>query len=54
MAQVLLTLGDSWPAGGELKFDLGEVPYGNLTQTAMGFDKLHNYGSGGAIGNTLA
>ena len=48
MAQVLLTLGDSWPAGGELKFNLGEVPYGNLIQATMGFDKLHNYGSGGA------
>ena len=30
MQQVLLTLGDSWPQGGELKENLGQVPYGNL------------------------
>lgn len=30
MPQVLLTLGDSWPQGGELKENLGQVPYGNL------------------------
>jgi hypothetical protein len=48
MAKILVTLGDSWPIGGELKLDQGEVPYGNLLQVSMGFDKLHNYGSGGA------
>jgi hypothetical protein len=48
MEKILVTLGDSWPIGGELKQDLGEVPYGNLLQSSMGFDKLYNYGSGGA------
>jgi lysophospholipase L1-like esterase len=48
MAKILVTLGDSWPQGGELKHDLGEVPYGNLLQNSMGFDTLYNYGSGGA------
>ena len=47
MSQVLLTLGDSWPVGGELRRDLGEVPYGNLLQDNMNFDTLHNYGVGG-------
>lgn len=48
MAKILVTLGDSWPAGGELKGDLGEVPYGNLLKESMQFDALYNYGSGGA------
>lgn len=48
MSKTLVTLGDSWPAGGELDFAQGEVPYGNLLQYRMGFDALHNYGSGGA------
>ena len=48
MPRVLLTLGDSWPQGGELKADLGQVPYGVLLKAQMGFDQLHNYGSPGA------
>ena len=48
MSKTIVTLGDSWPAGGELDFARGEVPYGNLLQYRMGFDSLHNYGSGGA------
>ena len=45
MSKILLTLGDSWPEGAELK--LGRR-YGDLLQESMGFDKLYNYGSGGA------
>ena len=48
MKKILVTLGDSWPQGGELKQDLDQVPYGELLQRSMGFDKLYNYGSGGA------
>ncbi len=48
MEKILVTLGDSWPQGGELKRDLGQVPYGELLQQSMGFDQLYNYGSGGA------
>jgi hypothetical protein len=47
MPRVLLTLGDSWPQGGELKLDY-EFPYGVLLQRKLGFDQLHNYGSAGA------
>ena len=47
MPRVLLTLGDSWPQGGELKLDY-EFPYGILLQKKLGFDQLHNYGSAGA------
>ena len=48
MPQVLLTLGDSWPQGGELKEDSGQVPYGNLLKDQLKFDKFYNYGSAGA------
>ena len=48
MPQVLLTLGDSWPQGGELKGDLGQVPYGNLLKKQLKFDQFYNYGSAGA------
>ena len=48
MPRVLLTLGDSWPQGGELKEDLGQVPYGNLLRDQLKFDKFYNYGSDGA------
>jgi hypothetical protein len=48
MKTQLVTLGDSWPQGGELKGDLGEVPYGNLLQHQLGFDEFYNYGSAGA------
>jgi hypothetical protein len=48
MLKVLLTLGDSWPQGGELKQGLGQVPYGVLLKQQLGFDQLHNYGSAGA------
>jgi len=46
MQQVLLTLGDSWPEGGELNF--GDQRYGELIQSRLGYDKFYNYGSGGA------
>lgn len=46
MQRVLLTLGDSWPEGAELNF--GDQRYGELIQTALGYDKFYNYGSGGA------
>ena len=48
MPRVLLTLGDSWPQGGELNGELGQVPYGNLLKEQLMFDQLHNYGSAGA------
>ena len=48
MQKVLLTLGDSWPQGGELKADLGQLPYGNLIKKQGNFDQLCNYGSAGA------
>jgi hypothetical protein len=48
MARVLVTLGDSWPQGGELRGSLNEVPYGTLLQRNMSFDAFHNYGSAGA------
>ena len=48
MPRVLLTLGDSWPQGGELKNDLGQVPYGNLLKEQLMFDQFYNYGSAGA------
>ena len=46
MQQILLTLGDSWPEGAELNF--GDNRYGELIQTALGYDKFYNYGSAGA------
>jgi hypothetical protein len=48
MQRVLLTLGDSWPEGKELKKELGQVPYGVLLKNQLGFDQLYNYGSPGA------
>lgn len=48
MPRVLLTLGDSWPQGGELKGDLGQVPYGDLLKNQLNFDQFYNYGSAGA------
>lgn len=48
MQRVLLTLGDSWPKGGELKKELGQVPYGVLLKNQLGFDQLYNYGSSGS------
>ena len=47
MPRVLLTLGDSWPQGGELKLDY-QFPYGVLLKKQLGFDQLYNYGSAGA------
>lgn len=46
MSKILVTLGDSWPQGGEL--NPGELPYGQLLKQAMGFDQIYNYGSAGA------
>ena len=46
--RTLVTIGDSWPQGGELKQDLGQVPYGNLMQDQLQFDKFYNYGTAGA------
>ena len=46
MQRILLTLGDSWPEGAELKF--GDKRYGELIQTALEYDKFYNYGSAGA------
>ena len=48
MPRVLLTFGDSWPQGGELKRDLGQVPFGELLEDQLNFDRLNNYGSAGA------
>lgn len=46
MQRILLTLGDSWPEGAELNF--GDKRYGELIQTALGYDEFYNYGSAGA------
>lgn len=45
--KTLLTLGDSWPQGGELKFDLGQLPYGQHLARQYNYN-LVNYGSPGA------
>jgi lysophospholipase L1-like esterase len=45
MSNILLTLGDSWPEGGELG---NGRRYGEILQDTMGFDQFYNYGSGGA------
>lgn len=45
MKQVLITLGDSWPEGAELR---GGKPYGELLYEQQGFDEFYNFGSGGA------
>ena len=47
MSKVLLTLGESWPLGAELP-EASKKPYGVLLKERMHFDKLHNYGKGGA------
>ena len=44
--KTLITFGDSWPQGGELKGT--DVPYGNLLHKQMNFDQFFNYGSAGA------
>lgn len=46
MKKILVTLGDSWPQGGELA--QGEKPYGSLLEHMLGFDHFYNYGSAGA------
>lgn len=44
--KTLVTFGDSWPQGGELKHP--EVPYGNILEGLLDFDNFVNYGSAGA------
>ena len=44
--KTLITFGDSWPQGGELKHP--DKPYGNLLQKKLDFDQFFNYGSAGA------
>lgn len=44
--KILVTLGDSWPQGGELS--VNEIPYGQLLQKMLNFDRFYNYGSAGA------
>ena len=46
MEKVLLTFGDSWPQGGELR--QGQRPYGELIKEQLGFTHFINYGSAGA------
>lgn len=46
MTKVLVTFGDSWPAGAELR-DTG-LRYGEIIRDSMGFDQFYNYGMGGA------
>jgi len=46
MKKILITLGDSWPQGGELSAT--ENPYGQLLEKMLIFDHLYNYGSAGA------
>ena len=45
MKQVLVTFGDSWPAGAELG---AGKRYGEILRDQMLFDQFYNYGSGGA------
>lgn len=45
MSRVLITLGDSWPAGAELG---SGRRYGEILRDELGYDKFYNYGSGGA------
>ena len=45
--KTLVTFGDSWPQGGELKEDLGQYPYGRQLAEQYGY-KFANYGSPGA------
>lgn len=46
MTKVLITFGDSWPAGAELG-DSGRR-YGEILSQDYGFDCFYNYGEGGA------
>ena len=43
--KTLVTFGDSWPQGGELKAN--ELPYGELLFDLMGYDEYYNYGTAG-------
>ena len=45
--KTLVTFGDSWPQGGELKADLKQYPYGRQLAQQYGY-KFLNYGSPGA------
>jgi hypothetical protein len=45
--KTLVTFGDSWPQGGELKEDLGQYPYGRQLADQYGYN-FKNYGSPGA------
>ena len=45
--KTLITFGDSWPQGGELKEPLGQYPYGRQLADQYGY-KFFNYGSPGA------
>jgi len=45
--QTLLTFGDSWPQGGELKADNGDRPYGDQLAEKHNYNHV-NYGSPGA------
>lgn len=42
----MVTFGDSWPQGGELKYPA--VPYGNILADILEFDEYYNYGTAGA------
>ncbi len=44
--KTLVTFGDSWPQGGELKEDLGQYPYGRQLADQYQYDFV-NYGSAG-------
>lgn len=46
MTKVLLVIGDSWAAGAELK--PGEVPYADILEKRLGFDRQYRYSRGGA------
>tara|TARA_R100001163_G_C5062130_1_gene199121 strand:- start:1725 stop:2387 length:663 start_codon:yes stop_codon:yes gene_type:complete len=45
--KTLVTFGDSWPQGGELKENLGQYPYGRQLADQYGY-KFLNYGAPGA------
>lgn len=51
MTKTLITLGDSWPQGGELKPE--DLRYGEIIRNAMEFDEFYNYGSAGASNEDL-
>lgn len=46
MTKVLLTLGDSWPEGVELKST--DRCYGEILKQLLEFDEFYNYGQGGS------